>query len=249
MKIFILSLPVAAHRRRVVADKMQQLGLSFTFFDAIDGRKGVPSDYKHYINRPAMERNLRRTVSDAEVCCALSHALLYQHIADNNISHSIILEDDFLCESHFADVVNQAVLENHTSGFILLYHLYARILEKQKQPFFAKYSIAPVINNCAGAVGYYIDLATATKFASVVFPISYVSDWFLDITALPAQVCIPRLITHPSLGQSQMENIRKQHNRNRFSGQVFGRLGFLYTVRYKIKKPFSVVVSETVEGK
>ena len=248
MNIFVISLPNAHERRQAVAEKMQALGLIFTFFDAVDGRQGVPVQYTHRIDRLAIEKNLRRSVSDVEICCALSHALLYEKIVADRIPHSVILEDDFLCDMDFRDIVHQDILPNHMAGFMLLYHLYARILPSQKQPLWGRYNVAPVINNCAGAVGYYVDLPTVQRFVTTVFPISYVSDWFLDITAIPAQVVTPRLITHPKLTQSQMENSRKQHNRKRFAGSLFGRLGASYTMRYKVKKPFSVVVSDKVEG-
>ncbi len=248
IKIYIISLRDATKRRRVVLEKMQKLGLEFEFFDAVDGTQGVPDAYIQRIDRPAMDKNLRRMVSDVEMCCALSHALLYEKIVTENIAHSIILEDDFLCDMDFVHIIKQDILPNHTAGFVLLYHLYARIIPSQQHPLWGGYSIAPVINNCAGAVGYYVDLPTATQFAHTVFPISYVSDWFTDITAIPAQVVTPRLITHPSLSQSQIENMRKHHIRKRFAGSFFGRLGVSYTLRYKLKKPFSVVVSPTVEG-
>jgi len=66
MKIFVISLKDLQYSRKKIESQMKKLGLNFEFFDAIDGRKGLPKKYEKYINR-------KNSLSDAEYGCALSH--------------------------------------------------------------------------------------------------------------------------------------------------------------------------------
>ena len=84
--------------------QMKSLDLTFEFFDAIDGRQGLPNKYEKYVNR-------KNSLSDVEYGCALSHALLYKEIVDKKIPHSIILEEDCIIDNDFAKLVKGNYLQ------------------------------------------------------------------------------------------------------------------------------------------
>lgn len=245
MHIFVISLPDAVDRRHAISTQLKGLGIQFSFFDAVDGRNGLPENYHSMVDKNRMQRRVGRMVSDGEIACALSHALLYKHICDNAIKHSVILEDDAICNGDFKAVLDAHILQNHPCGFIMLYHLYARILPWQRKSFFAKYEIAPLINTCGCTVAYYIDLCTAHSLYKHVFPIGYVADWFTDITALGAMATTPRLIGH-NTDTSQLQQGRKSQQKIKQKSGIFGRFGWRYLVRYKLQKPFSVRISKTL---
>ena len=51
MKIFVISLKDSKDRRKEMESQMKSLGLAFEFFDAIDGRQGLPNKYESMVDR------------------------------------------------------------------------------------------------------------------------------------------------------------------------------------------------------
>jgi len=80
--IFVVSLAKDNSRRAPFAAKMQELGLNFTFVDAVDGRQSLPSIYVHEVDRHSAKKRLHRDISDGELACSLSHIHLYKTVMD-----------------------------------------------------------------------------------------------------------------------------------------------------------------------
>jgi glycosyl transferase family 25 len=91
--IFVISLPRSGERRRIMTARLLQLGLSFTFFDAVDGSTLDPDTLPDYDGR---RRRLffGRDLTKGELGCTLSHRAVLQKIVDENIPAALILEDD-----------------------------------------------------------------------------------------------------------------------------------------------------------
>ena len=92
---FVISLSDYEDRRRSIASHLNQLGISFEFWDAVDGRNGLPTMYERQIDRQAAKK-AGRALSDTEYACALSHITLYRRIVADRIPYALIFEDDAL---------------------------------------------------------------------------------------------------------------------------------------------------------
>ena len=241
MRIFILSLTDAKERRDAITKKMNTLGLDFEFFDAIDGRAGLPEKYEAIVDRKKAKKRLGKDVSDGEISCALSHAFVYKKIADDNIACAIVLEDDAIISDDFAQMVQQKVCEQSGKDFIYLYHLYARAMIGTRSRFFDAYNTVKLAKTPNGAVAYYITLDTAKKLYDAVMPISWVSDWGVDIVGKFNCVAItPRIVKHPPMEKSHLEVSRTGKK------ATFGQFDFLSWLCYKLKKVLSYKISSNV---
>ncbi|MBU2896852.1 glycosyltransferase family 25 protein [Vibrio hepatarius] len=99
MKVFVISLTSSIDRRERIARMLEELEVPFTFFNAIDGREGLPSDL---VDRPddLHRRVLRsRPLTPGERGCYASHYRLWQKCVELN-EPILIIEDDCLPTSH-----------------------------------------------------------------------------------------------------------------------------------------------------
>ena len=241
MKIFIVSLKDATQRRQNITKRMKDLGLSFEFFDAVDGRNGLSECYEPMIDRNAIKRRLGG-MSGGEIACALSHALLYKKIVDENINNTIILEDDVILSDDFSVMVTQELCEKSGKDFIFLYHLFARAMVWGKVPFFNKYSLVKLARTPNSTAGYYLNNYMANYLYENTIPISWVADWNVNIASINSGAMVPRIVQHPAIENSGLEKNRQAIKK------AFGQFGFYSYLCYKVKKIFSYKISKTVEG-
>ena len=243
MKIFVIRKD-SKDRRKEMESQMKSLGLAFEFFDAIDGRQGLPNKYESMVDRKLAKKRIGADISDSEIACALSHALVCKKIIDENIDNAIILEDDCILGDDFAEMVKNKLCENSGKGFIYLYHLYARAIYGSKNKFFKQYNMVKLAKTPNGAVGYYLTLETVKKILEQALPISYVSDWGVNINNITNTVAItPRIVSHPKIDNSSLEILRTGNKNS------IGQFGISSLLFYKFKKIFSYKISKTITKK
>ena len=126
-------------------------------------------------------KHIGADISDSEIACALSHALLYKEIVDKKTPHSIILEDDCIIDNDFAKLVKRNYLQNSNCKGVLLYHLSASVIKLFSKPLFGEYQIHKIAKTPFAAVGYYLTLPMAEKLLNSSLPVCNHADWHCDI--------------------------------------------------------------------
>ena len=218
-----------------------RLGLDVEFFDAVDGRYGVPTQHKALVNRTDAQRRLGKVMTDAELSCALSHALLCKVIAeDPGTEGAIILEDDAIFSPDFADLVQSGELQNSTEDLILLYHSRARVFKNFSRQLFKGFHLRRPIGAPSGAVAYYVSRKGAQMIADKSLPVTGMADWGFDIALLDAKCIEPAIVQHPELRREQ-STIRAIQEVTRIS--LFAKLKNRTYRRYMVRKPFSERIS------
>lgn len=107
--VFVISLKDSANRRAMISRRLGELGVAFTFIDAVDGR--VMSDAEADRLCPRRRRLSRRwPMSKREVACSASHLAALRAIADGESPFGCILEDDAVPEDDFPSVLDAAWL-------------------------------------------------------------------------------------------------------------------------------------------
>lgn len=195
MKIVVISLPDDAARRAEIGARLQELGLDHEFFDAIDGRQGVPVEYEPMLDRPAIESFWRR-LTNGEIACALTHAFAARMVGEGN-EPAIILEDDAILPDDFARLVRSGLLEASGHDLVLLYHHNTRAVKWPRQPLFDGYELRVPLKAPWGAVAYYVSPEGARTIAARSLPIRGVADWGFDILDMKTSCIVPRIVEHP----------------------------------------------------
>lgn len=106
MNVFIINLEQSLDRREAMNASLSSLGLEYSFFKAIDGKKLQDSYVSETYDSASTNKNLQRDLSISEIACALSHRALYQYIIDNNIEKACIMEDDILIDDQLTNILS-----------------------------------------------------------------------------------------------------------------------------------------------
>lgn len=234
MKLYAISLTTSLDRRRVLAERCEELSLELTFFDAINGRNGFAKTREHQIDREGAKKRLGKTMTDAEIACALSHALLCKEIAaDITCEGAIILEDDAILSDDFGVIVKKGVLPLLGEDLIILYHSRARVIKEPLQPIFRNYRLRRPIRHPSGAVAYYVSRKGAQIIYDNSIPIAGVADWGFDISVLDVKCIDPIIVDHPEISETQ-STIESQKNTSKIS--LLSKLKDRSYLRYMLRK-------------
>ncbi len=148
--IFVINLPIDVKRREILEKRLQSLGASYEFMDGIYGDD--PRVLERYDEIRAIKEHGKPLIF-GEKGCALAHALVYERIIKENISYSVILEDDILLPDDFLEIVEKEINKKNKKwdwlsfdyryiGFEFLYHWFlATVKTIKNKPLFFFYAL------------------------------------------------------------------------------------------------------------
>jgi glycosyl transferase, family 25 len=116
MKIYIISLARAPHRRNLMIRQCEALGLEYEIIEAVDGSL-LDDVTKNKMVTP------NKNYKNGEVGCAYSHILCYQKMVMDNTPHALILEDDAIIPSDITQITT--LVANTPKVEILLLSYYS----------------------------------------------------------------------------------------------------------------------------
>ena len=192
--IWIINLSSSTERRERISSRLEKLGLRFEFFNAVDGRKGLPRGLEHLVDRDLARRRLFHAISDAEVAVQISHANLYRKMVEEGVEEAVILEDDACVGSAFWGFVMDDVRKRF--DMVLLAHEKARAFRGVVGRLRSDEYLYRLRGPCHLTAGYYLSNRGAKFLFSGALPVSYVADWPVDISDIGAVACSPAIIGH-----------------------------------------------------
>ncbi|PKP74297.1 MAG: hypothetical protein CVT84_09125 [Alphaproteobacteria bacterium HGW-Alphaproteobacteria-6] len=209
--IFVISLPDMAERRRPLIEALEARGLEYALFDAVDGRNGLPERAAGLVDADPRQKTHGRRMGPREVCCALSHLLVYRMMVEKGIARAIVLEDDAVIGDRFADFARGRFGE--AGDLCLMDHRRSRALRFGRRPGYLGHDILRAGPNPKGAAAYAITLAGARYIVDRALPVRRSPDWPVDVTRMRATLVHPRIVGHPetSLTQSLLEGERRSN--------------------------------------
>ena len=178
ISIFTISLPDSTQRREALTRRMEALSLPFEFFDAVDGRQGIPAEFEGMVDRENSLVRFERPMVDTEFACALSHVMVYRTIVERGIPFALVLEDDaipdpdlpqYLAGEYFrgADLVSLAYRRTH-------------VVKRSAENLFGPYrAYRPFrwLRNPESTAGYVVSRDAARYMAENTIPIVREADW------------------------------------------------------------------------
>lgn len=193
--IFVISLSDDTSRRKLISENLIGLGVEFEIIEAINGLKGLPVQYEHFIDRAATLRGFGRKMTDGEYACALSHQKAYGIILERDLPGAIILEDDTIPAPEFKRFIETKAY--NAGDLIQLDYANTYVKIFRKNPLFDAVCLRPLYCNSCRTAGYSISRRGAEYLHENSFPITAPADWPCDITKIDTQVVVPPLTRHP----------------------------------------------------
>ncbi|RBM42825.1 glycosyltransferase family 25 protein [Vibrio tarriae] len=211
MKIYVISLKNSLDRRASIEQQMASYGLTFEFFDAIDGRINPPHPiFFNYDYAKRLWFTSGKMPSKGELGCYASHYLLWQKCIELG-EPIVILEDDVKIKPELQEYIRYVADEIGNFGFLRLQLAYERskcLLKKNTD----KYSISFLTNNFGGAIGYALSPQSASKLVNASerwsMPVdNYIGSLYLH--NMPSFLFSPSLIEHPENFETTIQNDRQ----------------------------------------
>lgn len=203
-KIFVVSLPDAYARKKVIVRQLQNLLLSYEFVRAIDGRTGLPRQYESMIDRLGTFTRLGRSMTDAEYACALSHMSIYKRVVDDNLPGAIVLEDDAILSPLFKEFID---VRGYEAGeLIQLDHLHGDVWRFHHPTILTNHiRLARAARNASLTSGYSISRSAASYLLRHGQPLRGLADWPCDVTTIPSFLTLPRIVHQDNIsGESSV---------------------------------------------
>lgn len=198
--ILVISLEIAVERRAEITAQMRAAGLSFSFVDAVDGRKSLPPEWEPMIDRQGALRHYGYGMSDGEFACALSHQLAYARILDQGLPGAVVLEDDAILTPEFAAFYWQG--KYREADFIQLFCFAARLWRGRGRRILPGVRLFRLAENPFGNVGYSLSHRAASLLRDAAKPLRARADWPADLTRVGAMLTVPSILRHPPPAQS-----------------------------------------------
>lgn len=208
MKIYVINLPQSDSRRQSIEANLQQLGLDYEIFPAVDGRNLtleqqaiVKTEDQVYLPMAGgRQLMVEDKLSPPEIGCALSHLQVYQRILDSGDDHACILEDDIFLTPKFLEAiegVNQLPedwdLVNFSTHIGLRNLWFAKKYHfgSSKEQYFQRVGLCnPTLDAIFNrrrflcmAVTYFIRRTACQRLIDLGYPVRLPSDYLMGLVA------------------------------------------------------------------
>ncbi|WHP07362.1 glycosyltransferase family 25 protein [Acinetobacter corruptisaponis] len=112
MKVFLVNLDKRPDRLAFVSKQLDELGIPFERFAAIDGSK-LTMETQTLFDVPKFILEQKKKPSVGEVGCAMSHRAIWQKILDEQLDYALILEDDIQIDFALKKLLNSKDFYTH----------------------------------------------------------------------------------------------------------------------------------------
>ncbi len=214
LKILIINRKSDTSRRKDISERLEKLGLDFSFFEAVDGHAIDAFSVPEY-NRQKRLKQFGRDLAVGEIGCILSHRAVYKKIIAEKIPLTLILEDDVHFEPDFPQLIEQ-ILQTQIKWDMV------RFLDRKKiyrgthrivKQLSDKYALTRVQAVPGGAYAYLLTeqaaqtLLECTKTNSVQIDITHGRIWEtgLNVIAVKPSPVIPDMEIPSTIGDTRFD--------------------------------------------
>ena len=177
LPVWLINLDRATERRRQMEERLGLLGLNYTRFDAIDGRR----DWERLsssVDISAFRRNVGRDVIPGEIGASHSHLEVWRQLIASEFEIGLVLEDDVVFHKDFIDAINAALTVKQSWDFLKLNKIRAKQPICQGQV--AGWRLNAYLGPATGLGAYLIRRDLAERLVSSCLPIRRPIDRELD---------------------------------------------------------------------
>lgn len=104
IRTLVINLARSENRRQAIRSKLEDLGMPFEFWKAVDGEAITPQQMALYSSRAAFKEH-GRELHRNEIGCILSHIGIWTDLIEQNDDEVLVIEDDMLIDADFPALV------------------------------------------------------------------------------------------------------------------------------------------------
>jgi len=175
-QILVISLERSLERRKKIINEFSKYDLSWSFLNAIDGRK-----LKFPVVGYSAKKNKRLVgyeLSNGEIACFLSHKMAWKKCVSEN-KPTIIMEDDIELSDEFIKVIDTLILNQLEWDLVRLQGILQLPYKFVKK--IGNYNFVEHIGDPLGSMAYIINPNAGVQLLENSKEIYVVSDWYLKL--------------------------------------------------------------------
>ena len=178
MPIYVIALKDSTERRQIMTERLSELGLEFTFIDAVIGRNLSEHDISE-VTTPHRQQHLPAPLSKGAIGGALSHLETWKKIAAGDAPMALILEDDAILTPDLIPTLKRLQKLVGKLDIVNLHFRGGRPLIDVAQ-LSEKHRLTSCRYNSIGAESYVISREAADHLAARYLPMIFEVDLFLN---------------------------------------------------------------------
>ncbi|MGL5336080.1 MAG: glycosyltransferase family 25 protein [Enterovibrio sp.] len=160
-QVYVISLLRSEARRQTISHELQKQGIAFEFFDAVDGKNGLPMLAQDYDYHKRLWLTSGKMPTSGEIGCYASHFTLWLKCLELG-KPIIILEDDIMLNDDAQKIIALALEKVMQYDFLRLENILpdcpSKIVENEQNC-----QISLLKDNCGLAAAYAISPRAAAK--------------------------------------------------------------------------------------
>ena len=251
-KVFVINLKRSLERRQHMQRLLSQFPIDYEFIEAIDFHDLTKEKIEAVYDDDACRKTMRRSLSKAEIACALSQRKAWLRIKSLGLREAFIMEDDiiFKDEKSFFEILKIREQFPKDCELMLFSHGSSRRVGRgaavslfHQKSIYAKYKIVRFVQKTWSACGYWCHHKAIDKLleATQVFKATLDDGYTGNDRVVNLYGIAPVLIEeHSLLGKEStlLEQRKAEIDRvkNRFLVNFFFRIGLLKPLRQMREK-------------
>lgn len=178
LPIYVISLKAFESRRRAMTRRMAEIGLEFSFIDAVRGAD-IPDAQRKTLVSSQRRRHLGAPFSDGALGCLMSHRAAWERMRDDNVDAALILEDDAEMAPTVLNVLPRIAALKGRFDLINLHHTSGRPLVDVAR-LSPTHALSITRYAGIGAIGYVVSREAAAHLLTVSIPAIFEVDVLMN---------------------------------------------------------------------
>lgn len=104
LPVYVINLDRSIERLKHASQQLQGVGIDFTRIVAVDGRKLSDNDINSVYDAQQNRERFYAPLTRGEIACYMSHRKAWQQLLDSDAEAAVIVEDDIIVSSDFAQL-------------------------------------------------------------------------------------------------------------------------------------------------
>ena len=167
LKTWLINLPQDYVRRTLMESQLQRLGLDYTLFAAIDGKR-VYGQFADRVDESAYRKNMGMPLLPGKLGVYASHFAIWKDLCESSFELGLIFEDDVVFHDDFIDSLDSAL--NVSSHWDLVRFCCIRAKLPICQGRVGDYRLNAYVGPFTGNAAYLIKKKAAVRLLPSMWP-------------------------------------------------------------------------------
>lgn len=173
LQTWLISLPRAQKRRKVMLERLEKLRLPYNLFDGVDG-KSREQELLATVKQKEFIRNMGRKILIGGMGSYHSHLGVWKQFIATQADFALVIEDDVVFHDDFVDAIHLALAAHEHWDLLKLNCIRAKL--PICQGTLGRYKVNAYLGPNTGTGAYLINRKTAMKLLPAMLPITRATD-------------------------------------------------------------------------